>query len=150
MVKSKRKYHRKRKSTGIMSRLFKKHKSSTRHKRKFSRRHRKRLSTRHRRRFSRRHRRRLSTRHKKRLSRRHRRKFSRRHRRFGMNAGDGMGGMGPGYAGQTSFQNGYANYFGAKEPFVNASEWWYAGGPAPSLIGQGKSNYQSPNMIYRY
>lgn len=60
--------------------------------------------------------------------------------------------MGPGYAGQTSFQNEWAPYFGAKIPFVNASEWWYADpGSAGSLAKSGKpSNYQSPNMLYKW
>jgi len=59
---------------------------------------------------------------------------------------------GEGYEGATSFNNGYSNYFGAKEPFVNASEWFYPNpGSAGALIGQGgKTNYQSPNMIYKY
>jgi len=59
---------------------------------------------------------------------------------------------GPGYAGPTSFQNGYSNYFGAKEPFVNGSEWFYPNpGSSGALIGTAvKTDYQSPNMIYKY
>lgn len=69
------------------------------------------------------------------------RKFSRR--RFGS--------KGPGYKGATSFQNGYVNYFGSQEPFVNASEWWYPDpGSKGGMIGSAKTNYQSPNMIYKY
>lgn len=74
-----------------------------------------------------------------------------RRSRFGM-AGSGKGGMGPGYQGRTSFQNGYVNYFGAKEPFIQATEAWYPSpGSKGALVGQGgKMNYQSPNMIYKY
>ncbi len=64
-------------------------------------------------------------------SRKMRRRISRR--RFGMVAG-------PGYKGQTSYSNAFAPYFGAAEPFVSASQWWYpyAGGVA-----------QSPQMLMK-
>ena len=82
---------------------------------------------------------------------------SRRRHRFG-GAGDGTGGMGPGgmgpgFAGPTSFQNGYAPYFGGQEPFVNASEFWY---PNPSdgamklSPSNQPTNYQSPGMLRSY
>jgi len=78
--------------------------------------------------------------------------WSSRRNRFG-GAGNGMGGMGPGFAGPTSFQNGYAPYFGGQEPFVNASEFWY---PNPSagalkLVPDNQpTNYQSPMMLRPY
>ena len=70
--------------------------------------------------------------------------------RFG---GAGDGGMGPGYAGPTSFQNGYASYFGGQEPFINASEFWY---PNPSanasnLVPSNQpTNYQSFPKLSSY
>ncbi len=65
-------------------------------------------------------------------SRRTRRRRSRRS--FGIVAG-------PGYKGQTSFQNGvYSNYFGSAEPFLAASEWW-----APVTGGVP----QYPKMLYK-
>jgi hypothetical protein len=47
---------------------------------------------------------------------------------------------GPGFKGQTSYSNAFAPYFGGREPFVTASEWWYpyAGGVA-----------QSPQMLMK-
>lgn len=70
---------------------------------------------------------------------------------FGNVAGNGQGGMGPGYNGPTSFQNGYAPYFGAQEPFINMTEGLYPGGPAPSLAATGAAtNYQNPQMVYMY
>jgi hypothetical protein len=61
-----------------------------------------------------------------------------------------FGASGPGYNGPTSFTNGYANFFGAKTPYVNASEWWYANpGSNGGLIGSGPTNYQSPGL-YSY
>lgn len=76
---------------------------------------------------------------------------SKRRYRFGK-AGDGMGGMGPGYPGPTSFQNGYAPYFGGKEPFINASEWYYPNpSGVPNLAPNNKPTYyQSPQMISMY
>lgn len=41
---------------------------------------------------------------------------------------------------QTTYPNVYAPYFGAKEPFVNASGWWY-----PVTNGQ----VQSPHMLMK-
>lgn len=78
-------------------------------------------------------RRRKSRRSRKRRGSKRRRSRSRRRRsrRFGIVAG-------PGYAGQTSYSNAYAPYFGASEPFVNASDWWY-----PQANGQ----IQSPMML---
>ena len=97
----------------------------------------KRRSTRRRSSKKRRSTRRRSTR------RRSKKRRSTRQRKFGS--------KGPGYKGQTSFQNGYVNYFGAPEPFVNASEWFYPNpGSKGGLIGTKKTNYQSPNMIYKY
>ena len=66
--------------------------------------------------------------------RRHRRRRSRRNRRFfGIVAG-------PGFKGQTSYSNAYAPYFGSREPFVTASEWW-----APKAGGVP----QYPQMLYK-
>lgn len=67
--------------------------------------------------------------------RRHRRRGRgrRRSRRFGIVAG-------PGYKGQTSYSNAYAPYFGSREPFVAASEWW-----AP--LAGGIPQY--PQMLYK-
>ena len=70
--------------------------------------------------------------------RRHRRRGrksrkSRRSRRFGIVAG-------PGFKGQTSYSNAYAPYFGSREPFVAASEWW-----AP--LAGGIPQY--PQMLYK-
>ena len=70
---------------------------------------------------------------KSRRSKRRSGRKSRRGRRFGEV-------MGPGYAGQTSFPNVYAPYFGASEPFVNASNWWY---PRPNGVAQ------SPQMLMK-
>jgi hypothetical protein len=53
----------------------------------------------------------------KRKARKSRRKSRKMSRKFGMVKG-------PGFAGQTSYSNAYAPYFGASEPFVNASEWF--------------------------
>jgi hypothetical protein len=79
--------------------------------------------------------RRRSRRGSKRRSRSRSRRYRRRRgsRRFGIVAG-------PGYKGQTSYSNAFAPYFGAGEPFVNASNWWYpyAGGVA-----------QSPQMLMK-
>ena len=62
-----------------------------------------------------------------------------------------FGVSGPGYKGATSFQNGYANYFGASEPFVNASEWFYPNpGTKGGMIGSKPTNYQSPKMLSMY
>jgi hypothetical protein len=78
--------------------------------------------------------------------------WSSRRNRFG-GAGDGTGGMGPGFRGATSFQNGYAPYFGGQEPFINASEFWY---PNPTeravkLVPDNQpTNYQSPGMLRSY
>jgi hypothetical protein len=72
--------------------------------------------------------------------------WSSRRNRFG-GAGDGTGGMGAGFAGPTSFQNGYASYFGGQEPFINASEFWYPNANPP---GNKPTNYQSPRMISSY
>lgn len=83
-----------------------------------------------------------STRKRRYSSKSKRRSYGRR-RRFGS--------KGPGYKGPTSFDNGYVNYFGAPEPFVNASEWWYPNPPSKGeLIGGAPTKYQSPNMIYKY
>lgn len=86
---------------------------------------------------------------KRRSGRKSSRKSSRRSRsrrsRFGV--------MGPGYAGPTSFENGYAPYFGAQEPFVNASQWWYPNPSANSanLVPKNQpTNYQSPGMLRSY
>ena len=84
----------------------------------------------------RRQRRRSRKTYKKRNSRRVRRRTKRRRSRrrsfgavrkmyFGMKAGTGKGGMGPGYKGATSFQNGYVPYFSGQEPFIQAPKWWY-------------------------
>jgi hypothetical protein len=63
----------------------------------------------------------------------------------------GLSQAGPGYPGPTSFQNGFSPYFGSKQPFVNATEAWYANpGSTGGLIGSGPTNYQSPNMIGMY
>jgi hypothetical protein len=83
-------------------------------------------------------------------SRRRRRKL-----RFGspMRAGTGFGGMGPGYSGATSFENGFAPYFGGKEPFIQASEWWYSNpGSHGQLMGKeaGGTHFQSPKMVGMY
>jgi hypothetical protein len=89
---------------------------------------------------------RKSRRSSKRKSRRSfgKRKMVRRSRKFGA-------AKGPGFQGATSFQNGYSNYFGAPEPFVNASEWFYPNpGSSGGMIGSGKTNYQSPNMLKMY
>ncbi len=60
------------------------------------------------------------------------RRFS---RRFGSQ-------YGPGYTSQTSFENAVAApYFGAQEPFLNASSWWY-----PVADNQ----YQSPGMLQNW
>ena len=78
--------------------------------------------------------------------------WSSRRNRFG-GAGDGMGGMGQGFAGATSFQNGYAPYFGGQEPFINASEFWYANpsaGAVKLVPGNQRTSYQSPEMIRSY
>jgi hypothetical protein len=69
------------------------------------------------------------------------RRLRRRSHRFGA-AGDGMGGMGPGYAGATSYTPAtYANYFGGAEPFVNPPAFYLP------VVG-GKT--QSPDMLYPY
>ena len=72
--------------------------------------------------------------------------------RFG-GAGDGTGGMGPGFGGSTSFKNGYAPYFGSQEPFVNASEFWYpntSDGAMKLSPSNQPTNYQSPGMLRSY
>ena len=48
--------------------------------------------------------------------------------------------VGAGYKGQTTYQNVSAPYFGAKEPWVNASGWWY-----PITGGE----VQSPQMLMK-
>jgi hypothetical protein len=68
---------------------------------------------------------------KRRKSRRGSKRMS---RKFGMVRG-------PGYAGQTSYTNAYAPYFGNNsEPFVNPSNWWF-----PYTGGQ----MQSPKMLMK-
>ena len=69
----------------------------------------------------------------KRKARKSRRKSRKMSRKFGMVKG-------PGFAGQTSYSNAYAPYFGSAENFVNASNWWY-----PVTGGQ----MQSPNMLMK-
>ncbi len=61
------------------------------------------------------------------------RKNRRSRRSFGIVAG-------PGFKGQTSYSNAFAPYFGAREPFVTASEWW-----APVTGGVP----QYPQMLYK-
>ena len=100
-------------------------------------------------RMARRHR---SRRGSRRSSRRGSRRSSHRRHRFG-GAGNGMGDMGPGFPGATSFQNGYAPYFGGREPFVNASEFWYPNvstGAANLVPSNQPTNYQSPKMLRPY
>ncbi len=58
---------------------------------------------------------------------------SRRSRRFGIVAG-------PGFKGQTSYSNAYANYYGDRQNFINSSNWWYP--------YAGKA-IQSPQMLYK-
>lgn len=48
--------------------------------------------------------------------------------------------FGPGYKAQTTYQNHSVPYFGSKEPWVNASGWWY-----PNVGGK----VQSPQMIIK-
>ena len=87
--------------------------------------------------FGRRHRKLRSAKNSLKLNRRKLRKRksrkSRKSRRFGMAAG-------PGYAGQTSYSNAYAPYFGTAEPYINSSNWWY-----PVTGGQ----LQSPQMLMK-
>jgi len=57
----------------------------------------------------------------------------RKSRRFGLVAG-------PGFKGQTSYANAYSPYFGSREPFVAASEWWApVVGGVPQYPGLAKS-----------
>jgi hypothetical protein len=64
--------------------------------------------------------------------------------------GRAFGSAGPGFEAQTSYSNAFAPYFGASEPFVNASNWWYpyAGSAAQSpqmLMGSPLKNYNGPS-----
>jgi hypothetical protein len=69
----------------------------------------------------------------RRRSHRRRGRKSRRGRKFGIVAG-------PGFKGQTSYSNAYAPYYGSREPFIAASQWW-----AP--ITGGVPQY--PQMLYK-
>lgn len=51
-------------------------------------------------------------------------------------------GYGPGYVGQTSFQNAVAApYFGSPENFINPSSWW---------LPIANNQYQSPEMLQNW
>lgn len=87
----------------------------------------------------------------KKVKRKSRRKSKRSRRSRRSRRSFGLAAKGPGYRGATSFQNGYAPYFGAPEPFINASEWFYPNpGSKGQMIGTAKTDYQSPNMIRMY
>ena len=83
--------------------------------------------------------------------RRSRSKRRRRKKRRSRRRRSRFGASGPGYAGATSFKNGWSPYFGGKEPFIQASEWWYPNpGSQGQLIGKAPTHYQSPGMVRMY
>lgn len=78
---------------------------------------------------------RLCKRHHRRRShgKRHSKSHSKSHRRH--RRGSRFGAFGPGYPGPVSYPMGTSvNYFGAREPFINPSSWWYPQGGVPTNL----------------